>query len=205
MVCFRQTHQAGKQNQSIMSDKQLWMLVGGNGAGKSTFYEQMLKPLGMPFINADLIAKELFIDDAEARSHDAASIAEQMRFDLLNEGRSFCFETVFSHPSKIDFVARAKALGYQIILVVIHLQASELNLARIAQRVKDGGHSVPPLKVIARIPRTLDNIKQVIPLCDQVRVLDNSRLNQPFKPVLTIRHGIYEPHEEPLPKWVKGF
>ncbi|MEQ3763363.1 MAG: AAA family ATPase, partial [Alcanivorax sp.] len=39
------------------------MLVGGNGSGKSTFYEQMLKPKGMPFINADIIAKEAFPDD----------------------------------------------------------------------------------------------------------------------------------------------
>jgi predicted ABC-type ATPase len=41
----------------------------------------------------------------------------EIRNKLLQEGRNFYFETVFSHPSKIDFVAHAKALGYQIILM----------------------------------------------------------------------------------------
>ena len=54
-----------------MSKKQLWMLVGGNGAGKSTFYQQALQPLGIPFINADVIAKELFPDAPEAHSYEA--------------------------------------------------------------------------------------------------------------------------------------
>ena len=184
--------------------KQLWMLVGGNGAGKSTFYELTLKPLGMPFINADLIAKEIYPDDPEGNSYNAAKLAESMRFDQLQAGNSFCFETVFSHHSKIDFIAQAKALGYQVILVVIHLASSDLNKARIAQRVVEGGHSVPDHKVEARIPRALNNIRIAIPLCDEVRVLDNSNLSQAFKPVLTIKQGQRTEHAHPLPGWVKG-
>ena len=80
--------------------KQLWILVGGNGSGKSTFYHQRLEPLGLPFVNADIIARQLYPDNPEARSYDAAKIAEQQRFQLLSQGRSFCFETVFSHPSR---------------------------------------------------------------------------------------------------------
>ena len=54
-----------------------------------------------------------------------------MYFRLLQEGRRFCFETVFSHPAKIDFVAQAKALGYEVILVFIHLKEQALNQERI--------------------------------------------------------------------------
>ncbi len=185
--------------------KQLWMLVGGNGAGKSTFYDQVLKPLGMPFINADLIARELYPDNPEAKSYQAARLAEILRYEQLEAGNSFCFETVFSHPSKIDFIARAKALGYQIILVVIHVGNSALNRARVAQRVVEGGHFVPDEKVVARIPRMLTHVRQAIVLCDQVRVLDNSRLDQPFAPVLTIRHGQRLIHMDPLPEWANAF
>ncbi|MFW6730679.1 MAG: hypothetical protein ACODUE_02930 [Synechococcus sp.] len=47
-----------------MSERpQLWMLVGGNGAGKSTFYRLMLQPLGLPFVNADLLARAAFAED----------------------------------------------------------------------------------------------------------------------------------------------
>lgn len=185
--------------------KQLWMLVGGNGAGKSTFYDVALKPLGMPFINADNIARELYPDDPEGNSYNASRLAEVTRYKLLQAGRSFCFETVFSHPSKVDFIAMARALGYQIILVVIHLESSELNKARIARRVEEGGHRVPEDKIESRIPRFLDNVIRAIPLCDEVRVLDNSRLDTPFVPVLTIRAGRQELHRQPLPDWAGAF
>lgn len=179
------------------------MLVGGNGAGKSTFYQHMLQPLGLPFINADQIAKALFPDNPEANSYQAARLAEQLRYQQLEEGTSFCFETVFSHPSKIDFLARARALGYQIILVVIHVQSVGLNQARVAQRVAAGGHRVPDDKIADRIPRMLANVRAALPLCDQVRILDNSRLDQPFAPVITVKSGQRVVHVDPLPDWVK--
>lgn len=89
--------------------------------------------------------------------------------ELIQAEHSFCFETVFSHTSKIDFMAKAKALGYEIILVVIHIETTELNLIRVSQRVKKCGHNVPPDKIRARIPRMLENVQLAMPLCDQVR------------------------------------
>lgn len=170
-------------------DKQLWVLAGANGAGKSTFYQTQLAPLGLPFINADILAKELYPQSPEEHSYTAAKLATEMRFKLLYEGRSFCFETVFSHPSKIDFVAQAKTLSYEIILVFIHLDDLALNQARITQRVSEGGHNVPMDKVAARIPRLLVNIKKTLPLCDRVYLLDNSSLDNPLQQVALIQSG----------------
>ncbi len=185
--------------------KQLWLLAGGNGAGKSTFYRTRLQPLGLPFVNADMIAKELFPDAPEEHSYDAARIAEEMCYGLLREGRSFCYETVFSHPSKIDFVAHAKTLGYQVILIFIHLESTDLNKARISQRLESGGHHVPDEKVEQRIPRLLDHIKTVIPLCDQVRILDNSSARNPFMQVMIIRDGVREVKQSTVPEWAEQF
>lgn len=184
-----------------MSNKQLWMLVGGNGAGKSTFYRTMLEPLGVPFINADVIAKELYPESPEQKSYEAAMMAEELRNKLLIQGESFCFETVFSHPSKIDFVGRAKALGYEIILVYIHLSTPSLNKARVSQRVTEGGHFVPDDKVESRIPRTMENVKAAIPLCDQVRILDNSSSETPYIQVATVIEGAVVSSVEPLPEY----
>ena len=181
--------------------KQLWMLVGGNGAGKSTFYKKYLEPRGLPFVNADILAGKLFPDDPEANSYEAAKFAEKMREQLILEGTNFCFESEFSHPSKIDFIARAKALGYQIVLVVIHLYNVSLNQARVCQRVAEGGHSVPQEKVATRIPRTLHNIRKALVLCDQVRLLDNSRLDDPFSQVATLNNNRLGQHLTPLPGW----
>ena len=96
---------------------------------------------------------------------------------------------MYSHPSKIDFVARAKALGYAVIMVVIHLERPELNAAGVAQRVREGGHDVPTEKLLQPIPRMLVHVQASIPLCDQVRVLDNSSAEDTCQPVMTIRGG----------------
>ena len=159
--------------------------------------------MGLPFINADNIAAGLYPEQPEAHSYEAASLAEDLRLQLLSEGRSFCFETVFSHPSKIDFVARAKALGYTIVLVVIHLSEVSLNKARISQRIAQGGHAVPDDKVEQRIPRLLHNLATVMPLCDNVYLLDNSSADEPFRLVSVITGGQRVDQTSPLPKWAK--
>jgi len=181
--------------------KQLWLLAGGNGAGKSTFYRTQLEPLGLPFINADVLARELYPESPEAHSYEAARLAADTRSGLLIEGRSFCFETVFSHPSKIDFLAQAKTLGYEIVMVFIHLESDSLNKARVAQRVSEGGHNVPDEKIEKRIPRLLNHIKEALPLCDHVRILDNSQSDNPFVQLATIRNGLLEQQQEALPSW----
>lgn len=188
----------------MSSTRQLWMLVGGNGAGKSTFYERYLKPLGLPLVNADVLARLAYPEAPEAHSYDAAGMAARMREKLLLNGASFCFETVYSHPSKIDFVARAKTLGYEVVMVMIHLDPVALNQARVAERVSTGGHGVPEEKVASRIPRTLSHVKASIALCDRVRVYDNSLVDDPFRPVFSITHGRLRHHCNPLPDWAEA-
>lgn len=183
--------------------KQLWVLAGGNGVGKTTFYRLFLEPHGIHLVNADIIAKEINPNNPESVSYEAASHAEQLREELISLGVSFCFETVFSHESKIDFVAKAKALGYEIILVYIHLVTVELNEARVQQRVSEGGHNVPPEKIRSRIPRTMNNISQIIPLADEARLLDNSSKEDPFKQIAVIKNCLKEKKVGRLPEWVE--
>lgn len=183
--------------------KQLWVLAGGNGAGKSTFYNLYLKKYGVKFVNADLIAKEIDPDNPENLSYQAATVAAKIREDLLSQGISFCFETVFSHESKIDFIANAKARGYQVILVYIHLIDSSLNEARVIQRVSEGGHSVPSEKIHNRIPRTMKHIKAALPLVDEARFLDNSSKDNPFQQTAVLKNGNYSEIASPLPEWAQ--
>ena len=183
--------------------KQLWVIAGGNGAGKSTFYRTRLESLGLPFINADILAKQLYPDASEQHSYEAARVAATMRDKLLQEGRSFCFETVFSHPSKIDFIAKARSMGYEVILVFIHLGNVSLNQARVSQRVSEGGHDVPEDKIISRVPKVLQNIRQALALCNQCYLLDNSRLDNPFKQVAEVRNGKVIIKVPALPEWAR--
>lgn len=181
---------------------QLWLLAGGNGAGNTTFYRQFLEPRAVLFANADEMARQIDPASPEQHSYRAAQMVEHLRRQLLRERKSFCFETVFSHPSKIDFLAEAKAAGYEIILVIVHLESPALNQARVAQRVSEGGHAVPPDKVVSRIPRTLENLRKALPLCDQVHVLDNSSASSPFERVAVLKAQVPVFLAEPLPEWV---
>ena len=116
-----------------------------------------------------------------------------------------CFETVFLHPSKIDFVDKAKALGYRIHLVFIHVTESELNIGRVINRVKEGGHNVPEDKILSRIPRTLKNVAIAAQLRDNFVVFDNSSFEKPYQKVLTIKNGSVTVHVEKLPDWCSDF
>ena len=122
---------------------------------------------------------------------------------MISQGVPFCFETVFSHESKIDFLAQAKANGYKIILVYFHLFDSSLNEARVKQRVSEGGHSVPTEKIHSRIPRTMKHIKTALSIVEEARILDNSSKDDPFQQIIVMKSGNYEVKAEPLPKWAR--
>jgi predicted ABC-type ATPase len=181
--------------------KQLWVLAGGNGAGKTTFYRLFLAPRGIKLLNADMAAAAIDPESPDRAGYAAAHLVSRLGEDLLHQGVSFCFETFFSHESKIDFVAHAKSLGYKIILVYIQLDTPALNEARVHQRVSEGGHNVPPEKTRSRIPRTMKHIPAVLPLVDEARLLDNSLRDDPYRQVAVVKRGRRIKAADPLPKW----
>jgi len=187
----------------MTASKQLWILAGGNGAGKTTFYEKLLAPKGIRLVNADMIAKIINPNNPESVSYKAASLVDKIREKFLYQGITFCFETVFSHVSKIDFVAKAKANSYEIILIYIHLNTLELNEARVYQRVTEGGHNVPVAKIHSRIPRTIKNIAKTLPLVNEARLLNNSSRDNPFQVVATVKQGGRKYAINPLPDWAE--
>ena len=186
---------------TVTTQPELWLLVGGNGAGKTTFYERFLAPRKIPLVNADNIARSVWPDAPEKHSYEAALIAERERFRLLEERQSFCFETVFSHPSKVDFVGAAKAAGFRIRLFYFHIELASLNKARDVSRVKAGGHNVPEAKIEARIPRTLANLRQCIGLVDELHLVDNSSLDHPYVRIAVWQDGQWRSFVETLPGW----
>jgi predicted ABC-type ATPase len=95
-----------------LGDPFLLMIAGPNGAGKTTLFRN-LRQSGVDFgeyINPDDIALELQ-GSYDERVRQAQTIADQRRDACIAAGRSLSFETVMSHPSKIDILARAKAAG----------------------------------------------------------------------------------------------
>jgi predicted ABC-type ATPase len=172
------------------------VIAGPNGAGKSTFYEAFIRPVGLRFVNADVIAQELSID-----AYEAAELAERMRQVLVAQRESFVFETVFSDPVG-EFLRAAAASGYTVVLCFIGLDGADTSDDRVAMRVLQGGHDIPTEKLRERYPRSLANLKRAIEALPTVWVYDNSDLARPFRKVAEYAHGERIQAFEPLPSWL---
>jgi predicted ABC-type ATPase len=177
-------------------------LAGPNGAGKSTFYEAFLQPAGLRFLNADDIARTVGVE-----AYDAASVTNALRVELTTRRESFVFETVFSDPvgDKVQFLAVAAKSGYTVALLFIGLDSAATSNARVALRVLQGGHDVPPDKIRARYERTLANLARAIRELPYVYVYDNSDLARPFRQIAEFAGGQAVFVAQPLPKWFARF
>jgi len=160
--------------------KLLDLVVGPNGAGKSTIVRAFIEPKTprAVFVNADVIARERWPHAPEEHSYEAAQVAARTRETLIGQGRSFIAETVFSHPSKLDLIHRAKASGYTVVLHVV-LVDPDTSVARVAARVAAGGHDVPEDKIRGRHERIAPLVCTAIGLVDEAFVYDNTRIEGP--------------------------
>lgn len=108
---------------------------------------------------------------------------------------------MFSHPSKVDFLSDAQQAGYEITLVLIHVEHSELNKRRVEHRVNHGGHNVPYEKIKSRIPRMIENVKAARSTVDFLYVFDNSSSEVPHRFLLKIEKGELVQKQAPFPAW----
>jgi len=174
-------------------------IAGSNGAGKSTFYGAFIRLAGLPCVNPDVLARTL-----ELEPYVAARIAGVIRRELVNEGVSFAFETVFSDPvgDKLQFLKATAAAGYTVVLCYIGLASAALSRQRVAMRVSQGGHGVPADKLKARYPRSLANLKWALNELPHVLVYDNSDLAHPMHHVAAFDGGQLTFAAPALPKWL---
>ena len=151
------------------------MVAGPNGAGKTTL-TQWMRARGIDFaayINPDDIARELE-GSYKSRVAAAQEIADRRRDECIAAKRSFSFETVMSHPSKIDVLRRAKAAGYLVHLYFVGTEDPTTNIDRVAIRVAEGGHDVPRDRIVARWQRSMGLLREAIDASDTAFVFDNS-------------------------------
>jgi len=146
---------------------QLLVFAGPNGSGKSTVTKKV-HPVGL-YVNADDIKKSTGCTDLEA-----AQVAENMRKRLLESRRDFTFETVLSTERNMKLLAQAKTSGYQIQVIFVLTKSSSINVERVQERVKAGGHPVPEDKIVSRYKRSLQNIPVLARLVHRLLIFDNT-------------------------------
>lgn len=172
-----------------MATPVLYVLAGPNGAGKTTYYEKILKPAtNLPFINADVIARDRWPQDPSRHAYEAARDAAAQRLRKMEQRSSFITETVFSHPSKLELLSAAQQEGYRLHLKIV-LIPEQLAVARVRVRVETGGHDVPEDKIRERYRRLWRLMPRAIELADEAEVLDNSSARTPFRRVASYLYG----------------
>lgn len=170
-------------------DLHVVVFAGPNGSGKTSLIDEIKQtglatvrgvyPLPAYFINPDQVAKDLQGDfpDQNARDEAAQSAAMRIRAEATASKLPFAFETVMSHPSRINEMLMLKEQDYRLFLIFITTDDPEKNVARVTLRYETGtttGHYVAPDKVRKRYDKTLALLPRAAEISDAVYIYDNS-------------------------------
>ena len=128
-----------------MTRKNLYIISGCNGAGKTTASYTVLPEIldCNEFVNADEIARGLSPFNPESVAIEAGRLMLQRIETLLEKNVSFSIETTLATKSYINLIHRAQAQGYCVKLLFFWLNSPELAILRVAERVAKGGHNIP--------------------------------------------------------------
>lgn len=153
------------------------MIAGPNGAGKTTFARQFLpREAGCPvFVNADLIAAGLSPFSPEMAARQAGRLMlEELRRHVA-ERRSFALETTLAGHGYRRSIKEWRAAGYRVTLLFLSLASVEEAIARVAERVRQGGHDVPEPVIRRRFAAGLRNFHALYAAAvDDWALYDNS-------------------------------
>lgn len=160
-----------------MADKQLYIISGCNGAGKTTASYSILPEIlsCKEFVNADEIAKGLSPFQPQKVAIEAGRLMLKRIDELLQASESFAFETTLATKSYKKLIDRAKEKGYRVTLLFFWLQTVDLAKERVQARVLSGGHNVEPDVIERRYWNGIRNLFDIyISISDVVMIFDSS-------------------------------
>jgi predicted ABC-type ATPase len=142
----------------------------------------------------------VYLAAEDLNSYYASVISDFIRQQLLKDQKSFTFETVMSSPDKIELLQRAQAKGFRTYLYYVATEDPNINISRVRQRVRAGGHHVPEEKIISRYERSLNLLLNAIRSSHRAYIFDNSGHQQIW--ISEITDGIELAfRSERMPSW----
>ncbi|MEM8559701.1 MAG: zeta toxin family protein [Bacteroidota bacterium] len=153
------------------------LIAGPNGAGKTTFAREYLpgEPEGVRFLNADLIAAGLSPFDPDRVALRAGRLLLSLVGEAVARRESFTVETTLSGHGYARSIPDWQAAGYRITLIFLSLPDVDTAIARVAERVRQGGHDIPVPTIRRRFEAGLRNFEIVFkPLVDEWLLIDNA-------------------------------
>ena len=137
-------------------------------------------------------------------SYSVAIVADFFKEQYLKHRISFSFETVFSHPAKIDILRRAQAAGFKTYMYFVATENPVINVNRIKERVALGGHNVPEEKTRSRYLRCMEQVRYALPYLNRAYFFDNSMEQSLYLAEYESEVG-FTLHSELLPSWFRRF
>lgn len=157
------------------------VIAGPNGAGKSTVAPRLLRgPLGVSeFVNADTIAKGLSELNPDRVALAAGRIMMSRLKELAAAKQDFAFETTLASRTFAPWLKGLIAQGYEFWLVFLWLPTEHHAVARVAERVRRGGHDIPEETIRRRYQAGIRNFFGLYrPLAYHWDMYDNSGKGQ---------------------------
>lgn len=135
-------------------------------------------------------------------SYFASVAVDFLRHKLVQTRIDFTFETVMSHPSKVEFLKFAQESGFRTYLYFVATEDPEINLSRVASRVAEGGHDVDRKKTVERYRRSLDLLADAVQYTNRAFIFDNSSAENVWIAEVT-DNSILELKTDTMPNWFK--
>ena len=160
-----------------MVEKNLYIIAGCNGAGKTTASFTILPEIlnCSEFVNADEIAKGLSPFQPEKVSIEAGRIMLHRIDELMQSCSTFAFETTLATKSYKNRIIQAQKENYKVTLLFFWLESIDLAVERVKSRVSEGGHSIPIDVIARRYKKGIQNLFEIyLSLVDELMIFDNS-------------------------------
>lgn len=153
------------------------LIAGPNGAGKTTFARDYLpvEDEVSAFINADLIAAGLSPFDPDRAAIQAGRLMLEAVHDAVRRRERFAVETTLSGLGYARMIPEWQRCGYHVSLIFLRLPNADADVARVAERVRQGGHDIPEPVIRRRFKKGWSYFESVYrPLVDDWTVFNNS-------------------------------
>lgn len=184
------------------------VLSGPNGAGKTTAFRTVLQSAFQIdlFVNADMIAQGLNGFNPDVVAREAGRFMLQRLKTLVCQRVSFAFESTLAGRTYAAWLRSIQTDGYRVVLVYYWLESPDLAVARVATRVRRGGHSIPESVIRRRWILSIRNLFGLyLPQADQWMIVNNTRDYQPTVIASGDRSGVRDVFDREAWKKLRGY
>ncbi|MDP4147002.1 MAG: zeta toxin family protein [Bacillota bacterium] len=178
------------------------IFAGVNGAGKTSIYKSIYYEENKleKRINTDEMVERIGSwQDNNLQIKTAREAVKLLNYYISN-GISFNQETTLSGKTIIKNMITAKSKGYYVVMNYIGVESPDIAKERVKIRVSKGGHGIPEDTIEKRYHDSLQNLKSIIDVCDELNIYDNTNK---FEQIAYIVNGELKWKSVVLPNWAK--